>query len=275
MRIPGMVCRGLSAGIFILILVMGLVIPVSAGDTGTYRIEDYVVTLDPQNDGRVRISYEQEWNVFSGNIPWITVGLANSNFVIEDFGGAAIEASPVSGGGFTGIRLDLDRGYQAGESFRVSFTVLQGNLLERLPEEERWRINFTPGWYDNAETGRLEINLNSPVDIQTYDVIEPAPASSGENRITWVRTGLAPGERFNIRVESLDGRFLTEEEPGQAQEGGAWSPTIFIIIGIIVVIGILIYWAIWRSRKEREASLQRRIAETEREMALNREKEKR
>jgi hypothetical protein len=272
MRIPGFLRRRLSAGIFILILVLGPVIPVSAGDTGTYRIENYEVTLAPQNDGRVRITYEQEWQVLSGSIPWITVGLANDNFGIETFSGAATELSPVRGGGFTGVRVDLDRGYQPGETFRVIFTVLQGNLLERLPEEERWRISFTPGWYDNAETGELKVSLISPVGIETYDVIEPSPASTTEGRITWERVNLSPGERFNIRVESLDGRFLTEEEPGQAREDAVWSPVIFIIAGIILVLGILIYWAIRKNRQARDEELRRRVAETERAMALDREK---
>ena len=51
-------------------------------DTGTYKIDNYTVTLTPQSDGSVNISYYQQWTVLSGNIPWITVGLPNTFYTI-------------------------------------------------------------------------------------------------------------------------------------------------------------------------------------------------
>jgi hypothetical protein len=112
-------------------------------DTGTYRIVDYSVRLAPQNDGRVRISIDQQWEVTGGNIPWVTVGLPGPIFTIEGFGGAAKKVSNGSGNGFFGVRCDLDKDYTAGQTFRVQFTVLQSNLLERLPKESQWRIVYT------------------------------------------------------------------------------------------------------------------------------------
>jgi len=61
-----------------------MVMPAHAADTGTYRISDYIITLEPQNDGQVRITVEQQWQVLSGDIPWVTVGLPNENFSIEN-----------------------------------------------------------------------------------------------------------------------------------------------------------------------------------------------
>ena len=51
MRISSPMLRRLSAGIFALVLILGLVtIPASGGDdTGTYRISNYIVTLEPQS----------------------------------------------------------------------------------------------------------------------------------------------------------------------------------------------------------------------------------
>jgi hypothetical protein len=72
-----------------MILILAAVFPISAADTGTYRILDYTATLEPQSDGQVIITYEQEWSVLSGNIPWITVGTANSNFSIQDLSGTS------------------------------------------------------------------------------------------------------------------------------------------------------------------------------------------
>jgi len=42
------------------------------------------------------------------------------------------------------VRIDLDKTYLPGQTFNIKFTVLQGNLLERLPEQNQWRIAYTP-----------------------------------------------------------------------------------------------------------------------------------
>ncbi len=130
MRLSAILPWRLSAGIFALILILALAVPLNAGDTGTYKLSDYVVTLEPQSSGQVKLTIEQQWQVLGGNIPWITVGLPNSSFSIVDYSGAAARVSPENSGGFTGVRIDLDQNYQASQNFQVKFTVLQSNLLE-------------------------------------------------------------------------------------------------------------------------------------------------
>ena len=71
--------RWLSVGICAVIIFCLTAAPALA-DTGTYRITDYTVQLEPQNDGTVRITITQDWIVNSGSIPWVTIGLPNSHF---------------------------------------------------------------------------------------------------------------------------------------------------------------------------------------------------
>jgi len=81
--------------------------------------------------------------------------------------------------------------------------------LERLTNEGKWRIDFTPGWYDNCVTDNLTITLNSPVPVSSYS-LTPQPAQVIDNIITW-QTSLDRGDRFNVRMESYDGGFLLFE----------------------------------------------------------------
>src|SRR5512137_554446 len=173
MRVSKSMLRWLPAGILALVLLIAMVLPASAADTATYQISNYVVTLEPQSNGQVRMTYQQEWKVLSGHIPWITVGLANSNYTMDSYSEAAARVSAANSGGFTGVRVDLDKDYQPGESFKLQFVVLQSNLLERLTSEKKWRIDFTPGWYDNAVTDHLQINLVSPVNTEAYSLLDP------------------------------------------------------------------------------------------------------
>ncbi len=269
MRIPTPMLRWLSAGILGLALAFAIVTPVLGADTGTYGISNYTVTLEPQNTGQVRITIEQQWKVFSGNIPWVTVGLPNDKFTVESYGGAASKVSTANSGSFSGVRVDLDRDYQLGQTFNFKFVILQSNLLERLTSDNKWRINYTPGWYDRATIDVLRIELVSPVDYQTYSLVSPMPASVYNNVITWERANLSPGSRLNVILESTDGSFLTATAPSQRSGLGK---TFYIVIGAIIIVGFLVFWGIRANRQARDAEAQRRVAAVEEEMAQNRKK---
>ena len=210
MRVSRPMLRWLSAGIFALVFLLAAVIPVQRAIPGPTRYPDYIVTLEPQSNGQVRITYEQ------------TVASPQRRYPLDNRRPAQLQLSPLRASAarppesrrtipaaFTGVRVDLDKDYLAGQTFNIKFTVLQGNLLERLTSEKKWRINFTPGWYDRATIDHLQINLVSPVDYQTYSSVSPPPTSVNNNVITWERTNLAPGGRFNI-VGGMHGRQLSD-----------------------------------------------------------------
>jgi hypothetical protein len=263
--------RRLSPGILVLAFLLLAAIPAYA-DTGTYRISDYIITLEPQSDGQVRITIEQQWQVLSGSIPWVTVGLPNEKFSIEDSSSAASEVSAENDGGFTGVRIDLDKDYQPGQSFKIEFTVLQSNLLERLTEDKKWRISYTPGWYDRAAIDHLQINLVSPVDYQTYPSVSPMPSSVDDNVITWERLNLSPGVRFSITVESTDGSFLLESVPVGSSQGNGLGTSFYVIIAVILVVGFLVFWGIRKYRQAQDARKIERVRSIEEEMAGDKKK---
>jgi hypothetical protein len=209
-------------------------LPVPAyADTGTYEILNYTVELTPSSDGSVNMTYYQEWLCTGGHIPWVTVGTANGNFDIISTGGNVESARDDSGGGWYGVYLTLDKDYTSGETFAVSFSIVQRDLLKRLPNEGKWRIDFTPGWYDNAVTDNLTITLNSPVPVSSYN-FTPQPAQVIGNIVTW-QTGLARGETFNVRMESYDGSFLQPAEPTGPGFSWVWALIPVFIVGLFVV----------------------------------------
>jgi|WetSurMetagenome_2_1015567.scaffolds.fasta_scaffold206113_1 hypothetical protein len=267
MRVFNRMSWRLSAGIFALVLLLAAAIPAVA-DTGTYRILDYTVSLEPQSSGQVSLTCEQEWKVLSGNIPWITVALPNAHFSVVDFSGAVSKVYADNSGSWQGVRVDLDKTYLPGETFKINFTVLQGNLLERLTSDKKWRIDFTPGWYDRAAIDRLQITLISPVDLAAYSSVSPSPASSADKTITWERANISPGDKFTIRVECLDGGFLAATAETMEPAGGGANPwTAFIGIGVVFFIIFLITLAVRKYRRDQAEALQTHVAEIEKSMA--------
>jgi hypothetical protein len=273
MRISASMLRGLSAGIFALAIILAAIAPALAlDDTGTYSIPGYTVTLEPQSSGQVRITIEQQWKVLGGDIPWITVGLPNDKFAIESFSGAASAVKINNGNGFTGVRIELDRDYTAGQTFNIKFSVLQDNLLERLTAEKKWRINYTPGRYDNAEIAYLRVNLVSPVDYQTYSSLSPQPTSVADNILSWEWLNLSPGSGLNINIVCLDGRFLSATTQISSQSNGVSIKTLIVIVIVILVVGGLVFWGIRKNRQNRDAELKNRIASLEEELAKDKQK---
>ena len=211
-----------------------LPVPTYADDTGTYEILNYTVELTPLTDGSVNMTYYQEWLCTDGHIPWVTVGTANGNFDIISYGDNVESARDDSGGGWYGVYLTLDEDYASGETFAVSFSIVQRNLLERLTDEGKWRIDFTPGWYDNCVTDNLTITLNSPVPVGSYS-FTPQPALVIGNTVTW-QTSLDRGDTFNVRMESYDGGFLHPSDPAGPGFNWAWVLMPVLIIGLLVVM---------------------------------------
>jgi hypothetical protein len=266
MRVLKSVLRWLSAGILVLAVFAASGIPASA-DTGTYKIDNYTATLEPQSNGQVRITIEQTWEVLSGDIPWVTVGLPNGNYSIENYDLNASKISAANSGGFYGVRIDLDKDYKAGQTFNIRFSVMQSKLLERLTAEKKWRIIYTPGWYDRAQIGLLLIKLAAPVDSAAYSFVSPVPDSSDKNIITWERSNVNPGEKFTVRAECTDGNFLTASTP--IQPNNPFNGTFYFIVTFLVVVGGLIFFAVSQNRKARDAALKKQVADIEKEMATD------
>ena len=268
MRVFKPLLRGLSVGILVLIAILSVGIPASA-DTGTYKISNYSVTLEPQSDGTVKITYVQAWQVLSGDIPWVTVGTANTHFTVQSHGANASSVYAYNADGFTGVRADLDKDYQPGQTFNVKFTILQSNLLEKLTQEGKWRIDFTPGWYDNAVIDKLQINMVSPIGYDAYSFVTPPTAVNG-NVITWESTNLSPGARVADKVESPDGGFLSASVP--VTKTGIGTTTLIVIVAVFVVIGLHIFWGIKKNREARDAALKERVVTIEAEMVEDKAK---
>ena len=131
--------------------------------------------------------------------------MANTAYSITGHGDNVQSIRDYSDSGWDGVYVGLDKTYYANQSFTVSFTVNQRNLLSR--STNNWGINFTPGYYDNAKIGKMDIVLVSPIDPTEYSY-SMVPTSIAGNTMTWEKTNLPGGYQFNVSVGSEDGSFL-------------------------------------------------------------------
>jgi hypothetical protein len=222
-----------------LILILALNAAIFAGDTGTYEILEYRVRLAPQPDGRMEMDYYQKWRVTGGHIPWITVGLANADFQILNgkAGGNAQSVKAEISSDWTGVRIELDRDYRAGETFEVSFTVIQNGLVREA--DDAFKFDFTPGWYDRAETDYLEIMLACRSSL----VSEPYPAPDGKtgDTLLW-RTKRGRGEKYTVSAvfdKSAFPQGVTAPKSGPGGCGcgiGSFAGALPFILGVVYAV---------------------------------------
>jgi hypothetical protein len=219
-------------------------------DTGTYEIAVYRVHLAPGEDGRVEIAYYQLWKVTSGHIPWITVGMANRDFrILEDR--TRLNAGSIRGvnqGRWSGVHIDLDKDYQAGETFEVEFAVLQEGLFHQ--DAKGYRLHFIPGWYDRAKIGKLTVELEFFIDLEGISA-RPRPSSREDRKLVWESVGLKPGGTLDLSVVFPEALFPKEISlaPSTSSGGrrrsrsaGEWMPIAFLIgfIAFIVIFVVFI-----------------------------------
>lgn len=210
-----------------------------AGDTGTYRILDYQVSLTPRSDGIVEIDYYQKWEVTGGHIPWITVGLPNDNFNIVSYNHAAEEVKAANESGWSGMRLELGKDYQPGEIFEVSVKIQQNNLF--YADEENYKMDFTPGWYDRAFTDRLIVSIKFFAKIETVKT-ESVPSRLEDEKMVWEKNGLGKGERFSVSVAFPKKLFPAELSKDNLKKDGASGKVVVVIVVvfIIVIVAVLL-----------------------------------
>jgi hypothetical protein len=212
-----------------------------AGDTGTYRILSHKVGLTPRSDGTVTIDYYQKWFVTGGHIPWITVGTPNSNFAITSSRGAVAGISSASGGGWSGVRIDLDRDYRHGETFEVGFSIVQRGLF--YASKGNYELGFTPGWYDRAITDSLRVSVKFFAKLETVTA-NPRPSTVSSDEMIWEKQSLSAGERFTIHVSFPVGLFPSgiskKNLKGASGDSLSGAPGVFVFIFVAVIVVIVI-----------------------------------
>ena len=202
-------------------------------DTGTYRITDYSVALNPKPNGEVVMDYSQTWLVTGGNIPWVTVGLANANYQIVGWDGAAKTVSNGNEGDWYGARVDLDKNYLLNEKFTYNFTIIQRNLISQ--RSDGYSIVFTPGWYDRCTIDELSLKVISPIDLLNVTA-DPKPAETVGRTLVFSKNNLGMGERYKISVNFP--KNASFKMPAQAPKSG-WD-FLVPLIGVVIFFAFII-----------------------------------
>lgn len=242
--------------LLILALVMSLILtvaPVALAQTPPDVIKEYVVSIEPQTDGALKMKYDFNYCAttdFPANSGYLEVGVPNSNFSLTDYGPKDWVTSAAAKNGSTSqVHLDFAHVPKAGECFSFSFAILQKGMA--YPSGTGVSFVFTPGWFDFAKIEKLSVRWQLPKDISLVKGFDPAPKTQAGGLAVWEAENLAPNQKFTVKI-TVDKTVFPQlvVQPTQApatsggEGGGSIDPALLCLIVIIVVVVVLaIAWA--------------------------------
>lgn len=188
------------------------------------RIDDYNMVVTIQEDGSAVIDYEITWTVLdsttAGPLEWVKVGMPNNNIEPVIWMRKPITvAYPYNEGG-SYVRLELDRPYQAGETVQLDFSVQVSHLYE-VYDDGSVNFEFTPGWFDEAETRHLSLTWKDGAGNASYAAsLDGVPVTGDlvdvEGGVQGEWTDLPNGARLTFTADYAD----------QSAFGGPLDPTM-------------------------------------------------
>lgn len=248
--------RRLTALLAVALLAL-LAAPAALADSGDLdRINSYVVTVDPREDGSADITYDIDWEVIGGSadepLSWVKIGLANDQ--VDSF--ENLTPDTVSGvrsqteDGNTFARITFVRRYyapdyaaQTGQQSQVqfSFRVHQSHLYT-LSDDGTATYLFTPGWFDDLEVQELTIRWKASdgmaADTETLE----------DGYYVWTFGPMDHGEKATVRVQvpaEVTAVYdpSTEMLPSEGSGGDDLAVALMMLL-FFGFVGFAIYWDI-------------------------------
>ena len=239
----------------------------AAGAANLDEIEKYFITVRLQPDGSAEIDYDIHWKVrgstAAGPLEGVKIGLPNKNLEPGSHSDTIAALYPYQEGG-SYVRLDLDRSYYAGETVRLEFTLHVTHLYE-LYDDGSVNFEFTPGWFDEAETRRLSLTWKDGAGNASYaasldgvpvtgDLIDTPNGVQGE----W--TDLPEGARLTFTADYADPSAfaaapLDATMDRNSADTGGWEMGDIVVqqssvdvdaLMTMVLVTIVILWIILR-----------------------------
>lgn len=202
------------------------------------EIEDYVITVDVNDDGSLNMTYTLTWRVLDdkkeGPLTWVKIGIPNSDVDNIKARTENIKSAEYyrEGDEFF-IRVDFTNAHYAGKSFTFSFSFRQYNMFAK--NGQTMVYDFTPGWFNKIRVDSYTIRWNT-------DKVQSITPNTRPNGRYYVWTGsLIPGGRTNAKITYPANAYNFKRH--RVNHGVDWEKAgvILQVISCVFIMWFLIY----------------------------------
>ncbi len=138
------------------------------------RIQSYELSVTPQDDGALYLSYRFVWTALDmgEDLTWVEIGMANPSFEFDEkaFSSNIRRYEKYADGDYVSARLYLDRAYAGGETLTFSFSVFQRDLL--CLDGDGYFYEFIPGWFNATPVEHYQFTWNTSPTPLSYNANE-------------------------------------------------------------------------------------------------------
>lgn len=219
------------------------------------EILDYTITVEPTEEGNLRMNYHIEWKVLNdkkeGPLEWVLIGVPNQ-YVYEpkahsnDIKSISFKYSSDEG---SFIRCDLARSFYKDEVAVLDFSFLQTHFYTLKDDEVQFQ--FKPGWFDEIQVKHLAVYWEKE-DVKYWNKdAKNINTYERDEYLVW-ETALDYGETIEVDVV-YDQTHFTKLDPNNVNQDtnnymNQWMP--FVVFGVIALIFILIVVISYMKRDE-------------------------
>ena len=221
-------------------------------ESGDYDyIRNYVVTVDPREDGSADITYDIDWQVIDGDatdyLSWVKIGLANASVdELTPLTDTNADLQYSSDGG-SYAKVVFARRYYApdvaeengGESsVHFAFSVHQSHLFTKN-DDGTANFNFTPGWFDDLSVENMQVRWRN------YDGFVADNNGIDGDYLTWDFGALRHGQQAMVHVTvpvTNAAAFdpAAEMTTDDYDSGEDLEPIIFGLTATIIILGAIV-----------------------------------
>ena len=183
-------------------LLLSMPASVVLAQSGTDVIREYVIDVQPQDNGDLINTYSISWCVNSddaGPLGEIYVGMPNAEYEVLEYMGDAKDVQPANSGVYTQVLVSLDRYIKADECVSFTFSVRQEGIAHLNETTGEVGFQFIPGWFDEVPVEKLKIIWNLPDDESLLKSIDPKPTSQEDGKAAW-ESKLEEGDKYIINI---------------------------------------------------------------------------
>ncbi len=192
---------------------------------GTDEIRNYIISIDPQDDGSLINTYTIDWCVISndaGPLEWFYLGLPNEHYELLEYSGDARSIRSEDSNFNYRLRIDLKQQANAGDCVNVAVSVRQYDLAYAEETAQEISYQFISGWFDEIPVLNFQLIWKLPTDTTLLKSFDPLPTEQDSEQATW-KASLEPGEKFTVNVTydlaAFPGFYISSaQNPSQGSE---------------------------------------------------------
>lgn len=230
--------------VFAILIIIALIFVIwylASSKSAIDKIQDYTITVTPQDDGTLNILYDITWEVLDstseGPLTWVQIGIPNSS--VDSISALTNNIKTIEQYNSTYVRIDFRESYQAGDVINFRFKLHQKNMYSL--DNGICKYEFTPGWFDKIAVNKITIKWKAG------NILKANTENRENGYYIWTDT-LKKGEKLTAKVEYDETTYKGLNDQGQfyyaldtnSQSSSSDTIKTFIILFVIAIILITI-----------------------------------